>query len=79
MGLGKGLITVLGSTHVVDKLSFSMIPSILTLIGLNFGVIFDFLGPQWAIFEVGVGFKNIFGSTHVVEQLLLSIVPTILT
>ena len=26
LGLGKGLNTVLGSTHVVEQLSFSMLP-----------------------------------------------------
>ena len=39
LGLGKCLKTVLGYTHVVEQLSFSMFPSILT---------FDFvliLGP----------------------------------
>ena len=29
LGLGKGSNTVLGSTHVVEQLSFSMFPSIL--------------------------------------------------
>ena len=30
LGLGKGLKPVLGYTHVVEQLSFSMFPSILT-------------------------------------------------
>ena len=30
LGLGKGSKTVLGYTHVVEQLSFSMFPSILT-------------------------------------------------
>ena len=30
LGLGKGSNTVLGSTHVVEQLSFSMLSSILT-------------------------------------------------
>ena len=30
LGLGKGSNTVLGVTHVVEQLSFSMFPSILT-------------------------------------------------
>ena len=40
--LGLGLTTVLGSTHVVAQLSFTLFRSILTL---DFGVIFDFLEP----------------------------------
>ena len=35
---------------------------------LNFGVIFDFLEPKWAIFGVGEGLKTGLGSTHVVEK-----------
>ena len=31
LGLGKGSKTVLGYTHVVEQLSFSMFPSILTV------------------------------------------------
>ena len=39
------LVLGLGSTHVVEKLSFSMIPSILTFeFDLDFGVIFEILG-----------------------------------
>ena len=45
-GFGLGLTTVLGSTHVVQQLSFCIFLSILTFnFDLNFGVIFDFLGP----------------------------------
>ena len=32
LGLGKGSNTVLGSTHVVEQLSFSMFSSILTFV-----------------------------------------------
>ena len=61
--MGKGLNTVLGSTHVVEQLSFSMFPSILTFD-------FDFiLGPQWTFLGLGKGSNTVFGSTHVVEQL----------
>ena len=41
MGLGKGSKTVLGCTHVVKQLSFSMFPSILT---------FDFDLILWSFF-----------------------------
>ena len=47
-------------THVVEQLSFAMIPSILTFeFDLILGAIFDFLEPQLAIF--GVIF-NFFGA-----------------
>ena len=36
-------------------------------------MIFDFLGPKWAIFGVGEGLKTGLGSTHVVEQFSFSI------
>ena len=35
LGLGKGSTTVLGSTHVVEQLSFSLFLSILTFPGLS--------------------------------------------
>ena len=37
------------------------------------------MGPNWAIFGVGVGLENFLGSTHVVEQLLFSLFLSILT
>ena len=40
--LEKASKTVLGHTHVVEQLSFSMFPSILTF---DFDLIFYFLGP----------------------------------
>ena len=51
LGLGKGSKTVLGYTHVVDQLSFSMFPSFLTL---YFNLIL------WALWRVEVGIKNCF-------------------
>ena len=49
LGLWKGSKTVLGSTHVVEQLSFSMLPSILTfdfdlILGsfLTFGALMGF-------------------------------------
>ena len=62
--MGSGLVskTVLGFTHVVDQLLFSIVPSILTFnFHLIFGVFFYFLGPNGLFFGVGVGFKNCFG------------------
>ena len=80
LGLGKGSKNVLGSTHVVEQLSFCMFLSFL---------IFDFyliLGPSltfWGPNEHFFGFESssttVLGSTHVVQQILFSIVPSILT
>ena len=36
-------MTVLGTTHVVEQILFSIVSSVMIL--LNFGVLFDFLGP----------------------------------
>ena len=45
LGLGKGSNSVLGSTHVVEQLSFSMLSSILTFdFCLVWGNYFQFLG-----------------------------------
>ena len=44
LGLEKGSNTVLESTHVVERLSFSRFLSILTF-DIDFGLIFEFLGP----------------------------------
>ena len=62
LGLKKGSITVLGSTHVVEQLSFSMLPLILTFdFDLILGSFLSFFrGPYWALFGVRVGFKNCF-------------------
>ena len=46
-GLGWGSTTVLGSTHVVEQLSFSMFPSILIFdFDVNLGSFFTFWGPN---------------------------------
>ena len=48
LGLGKGPNTVLGSTHVVEQLSFSMFSSILTFdFYLTLGSFFTFLEWFW--------------------------------
>ena len=45
-GLGLGLKTVLGSSHVVEQLSFCMYPSILIFdFDLIFGSFLTFWGP----------------------------------
>ena len=46
LGMGKGSKIFLGYNHVVEQLSFSMFPSILTFdFDLIFWVLFVFLGP----------------------------------
>ena len=63
LGLWKGSKTVLGSTHVVEQLSFSMLPSILTFdFDLILGSFLTFCGPNGLFFGVGVGFENYFGA-----------------
>ena len=55
-GLGKGSKTVLGSTHVVEQLSFSVLPSILTFdFDLIFGLFLIFWGPKGLFFKFGYG------------------------
>ena len=54
MGLGKGSNTVLGSTHVVEQLSFSMFLSILIFdFYLIWGNFFSFGGPNGLILGLG--------------------------
>ena len=80
LGLGKGWKIVLRSTHVVEQLSFTMLPSILTLdFDLNLGSFFTFWGPNGLFFGLEQGSKTVCGSTHVVEQLSFSMFPSILT
>ena len=63
LGLGKGSKTVLGYTHVVEHLSFSMFPSILTFdFDLILGLFFTFWGPNGLFFGIGEGFKSCFGA-----------------
>ena len=68
------------STHVVEQLSFSMLPSILTFdFDLIFGSFFTFWGPNGQFLGLWKGSKTALGSTHVVEQLSFSMLPSILT
>ena len=47
LGVGKGPNTVLGTTHVVEQLSFSLFVSILTFnFDLIFGSFLNFWGPN---------------------------------
>ena len=62
----------MGSTHVVEELSFSKFPSILRFdFDLILGSFIYFLG-LWK------GSKTLLGSTHVVEQLSFSMLLSIL-
>ena len=62
MGSGYGSKTVLGSTHVVEQLSFSMLSLILTFdFDLILGSFLSFWGPNGLFLGVGVGLKNCFG------------------
>ena len=73
MGLGCGSKTVLGSTHVVKELLFSMFPSIQTFdFDLILGSFLSFWGPNGLFGGSGQGSKTVLGSTHVVERLLFS-------
>ena len=59
LGLGKGLKTVLAYTHVVEQISFSMFPSILTLdFDLILWSFLTFWGPNGLLFGVMEGAKN---------------------
>ena len=52
---------VLGPTHIVQHVLFSLFPSILAVdLDLILGLFWTFLGT-WAIFGLIVGFKNCFG------------------
>ena len=60
LGFGSGSTPFLGSTHVVEQLSFSLFLSILTF---DFDLILGSFLPFWALmgyFCVGLGFKNCF-------------------
>ena len=70
------LKTVLGSTHVVKKLSFSVFPSILKFdFYLILGSFLSFWGPNGLFLGSMWGSKTVFGSTHVVEQLSFPMIP----
>ena len=70
---------VLGSTNIVEQLSFFMFLSIMTFE-------FDFILGSFFTFGALMGYfwgwsrvkKMFWGSTHIVEQLLFSFIPSIL-
>ena len=68
-GGGGGLENFLGSTYVVEQISFSMFLSILTFeFDLILGSFLNFWGPK------GLFLKTVLGSTtHVVVQISFSI------
>ena len=58
----NGAFLGLGSTHVVEQLSFSLFLTILIFdFELILGLFLTFWGPNGLSFGVGVGFKNCFG------------------
>ena len=67
---------VLGSTHVVEQLSFSLFLSILTFdFDSILGSFLTFWGPNGLFLGLGKGPNTVLGSTHVVEQLYFSMLP----
>ena len=68
--------TVLGSTHVVEQLSFALFLSILTFtFDLILGSFLTFGGPKGLFLGLGKGSYTVLESTHVVEQLSFSLLP----
>ena len=52
----------MGSTHIVEQLSFSMFPSILIFyFDLILGSFLSFWGPNGFVLGIGVEFENCFG------------------
>ena len=71
---------VLGSTHIVQQLLFSLFLSILTFdFDLILGSFFALGGSNGLFFGLRWGSITVLGTTQVVEQILFSIVPSILT
>ena len=70
----------IGVYGVVEQLSFSMIPLILTFeFDLILGSFFYFWDSNGLFLGLEMGSKTVLGSTHVVEQLSFSMFPSILT
>ena len=70
------MITVFGSTHVVEQISFSLFLSNLTFnFDSIFGSFLTFWGPNGPFLGLGKGPNTVLGSTHVVEQLYFSMLP----
>ena len=74
------MTNVLGSTHVVEQLSFSMFPSTLAFdFDLMLGSFLTFWGPNELFLGLGKGLNSVLGSTHVVEHFSFSMLSSILT
>ena len=70
----------MGSSHVVEQLSFSLFLSILTFdFDLILGSFSAFWGPNGLFLGLRKGSKTVLGSPHVVEQFSFSMLPSILT
>ena len=79
-GLGVGSSTVLGSTHLVEGLSFTLFLSILTFdFYFIFGSFLTFWGSNGLFLGLAKGSNTVLGSSHVFEQLSFSMYPSILT
>ena len=64
----------MGSTHVVEQLLFSIVPSILTFdldFDLILGSFLTFWGPNGLFLGSGYGSKTVLGSPHINYLLLL--------
>ena len=62
------MITVLGSTYVVEQLSSSLFSSIVTFyFDLTLGSFLTFWGPNGLFLGLKKSSKTVLGSTHVVE------------
>ena len=70
---------VLGSTHIVQQLLFSLFPSIL-MFDFDFilGLFLTFFGPNRLFLGSMWGLKTFLGSNHIVQQLLFSLCPSIM-
>ena len=76
MGSGQCSKNVLGSTHVVEKLSFCMFPSFQIFDFYSIlGSFLTFWGPNGLLLGLGKGPNTVLGSTHVVEELYFSMLP----
>ena len=65
-----GVQKLLGYTNVVEQLSFSMFPYILTFdFDLIWGPFLTFWGPNGLFLGLWKGLNTVLGSTHVVEEL----------
>ena len=68
MGSGNGPKTVLVSPRVIEQVSFSILPSILTFdFDLILGSFLTFWGPNGLFLGSGKVSKTVLGFTHVVE------------